>query len=53
MREQTRAYTLFIKWLGFRQAEIDIDADVRYEGKSAYNFKKKMNLACSLITSQI
>lgn len=52
MREQTRAYTLFIKWLGFRQTEIDIDADARYEGKSAYNFKKKMDLACNLITSQ-
>lgn len=52
MREQTRAYTLFIKWLGFKQAEIDIEADARYEGKSAYSFKKKMNLAYRLITSQ-
>lgn len=52
MREQTRAYTLFIKWLGFKQAEIDIEADTRYEGKSAYSFKKKMNLAYRLITSQ-
>ncbi|MBO4933879.1 MAG: glycosyltransferase family 2 protein [Clostridia bacterium] len=52
MREQNRAYTLFIKWLGFRQAAIDIDADKRYEGKSSYNFKRKINMATEFITSQ-
>lgn len=52
MREQNRAYTLFIKWLGFKQATIDADADVRFEGKSSYNFKRKIKMAFEFITSQ-
>ena len=52
MREQNRAYTLFIKWLGFRQIAIDIDAQERYEGKSSYNLKKKIKMAFEVITSQ-
>lgn len=52
MREQNRAYTLFIKWLGFKQTAIDIDAQERYEGKSSYNFRKKTKMAFEVITSQ-
>lgn len=52
MREQNRAYTLFIKWLGFRQTAIDIDADERFEGKSSYNLHRKMKMAFEVITSQ-
>ena len=52
MREQNRAYTMFIRWLGFKQTTIDMSADARYEGKSSYSFKKKMKLAIEIITSQ-
>lgn len=52
MREQNRAYTMFIKWLGFRQTEIQLREDERYEGKSSYSFRRKMNLALEVITSQ-
>ena len=52
MREQNRAYTLFLKWIGYRQTAIDIAADVRFEGKSSYNFKRKVNMATQLITAQ-
>lgn len=52
MREQNRAYTLFIKWLGFKQATIDADADARFEGKSSYNFRRKIKMAFEFITSQ-
>ena len=52
MREQNRAYTLFIKWLGFKQTAIDIDADERFEGKSSYNLHRKMKMAFEVITSQ-
>lgn len=52
MREQNRAYTLFIKWLGFNQTAIDIDADERFEGKSSYNLRRKMKMAFEVITSQ-
>ncbi len=52
MREQNRAFTLFLKWLGFKQTAIDVEADVRFEGKSSYNFSKKINLALEFITAQ-
>ena len=52
MREQNRAYTLFIKWLGFKQTTIYADADARFEGKSSYNFRRKIKMAFEFITSQ-
>lgn len=52
MREQNRAYTMFIKWLGFRQTAIDVNAEERYEGKSSYNFRRKTKMAFEVITSQ-
>jgi dolichol-phosphate mannosyltransferase len=52
MREHNRAYTTFIRWLGFRQTAIELQADERYEGKSSYNLRRKINMAFSIITSQ-
>ena len=52
MREQNRGYTLFLKWLGFDQVAIDLEADERFEGKSSYNLKRKLRFAFELITSQ-
>lgn len=52
MREQNRAYTLFLKWIGYKQTAIDVETDVRFEGKSSYNFKRKMTMATQLITAQ-
>lgn len=52
MREQNRAYTLFLKWLGYRQTAIEIEGDARYEGKSSYNFKRKLSMASQFITTQ-
>lgn len=52
MREHNRAYVMFIKWLGFKQAVIDLPADERFAGESSYSFKRKMNMAVSIITSQ-
>lgn len=52
MREQNRAYTLFLKWLGYRQTAIDIMADKRLAGKSSYNFGRKINMAAQFITAQ-
>lgn len=52
MREQNRAYTMFVKWLGFRQTSIELQEDKRFEGKSSYSFRKKLNLAFEVITSQ-
>lgn len=52
MREQNRAYTMFIRWLGFKQVAIDLKADERFEGSSSYSFNKKMKMAFEIITSQ-
>lgn len=52
MREQNRAFTMFIRWLGFKQIAIDLQADERFEGESSYNFKRKINMALEIITSQ-
>lgn len=52
MREQNRAYTMFIRWIGFKQTAIDMPADKRFEGKSSYNFRKKLKIALEIITSQ-
>ena len=50
--EHHRGYTMFIKWLGFRQTAIQLEGDERFEGESSYDFKKKINLAGQLITAQ-
>lgn len=52
MREQNRAFTIFLKWLGFQSTVIDVEHDKRAEGKSSYNIKKKVKMATSFITAQ-
>ncbi|SMC39091.1 dolichol-phosphate mannosyltransferase [Oscillospiraceae bacterium] len=52
LREYHRDYAMYIYWLGFHQAEIDIETDPRKEGKSSYNLKRKIRLAEDLLTSQ-
>ncbi len=52
MREYHRGYVMYMKWLGYRQAVIDVVHDDRYEGKSSYSLKKRINMAVELLTSQ-
>ena len=52
MREQHRGYVMYINWLGYRQAYIDVEHNERFSGKSGYSLKKRMNLALELLTSQ-
>ena len=52
MREQHRGYVMYIRWLGYRQAVIDVEHNERFEGKSSYSLKKRMNMAIELLTSQ-
>lgn len=51
LKEKGRAYQLFIKWVGFNQTFIDVEGDARFEGKSSYNFRRKLKFALSTITS--
>ena len=52
MRERHRAYVAYIKWLGFRETAIDVEHCDRIEGKSSYNFKKRMKMAGDILISQ-
>lgn len=52
MRELHRAFVMYIKWMGFRQTSIDVEHNERYEGKSGYDFKKRIHMALEILTSQ-
>lgn len=52
MKEEHRAFVMYIQWLGFKQATIDVEHNERKEGKSSYNFKKRMKMATDIIFSQ-
>lgn len=52
MRELHRAFVIYVKWLGFKQTAIDVEHDARKEGKSSYNFKRRMKMAGEILTSQ-
>lgn len=52
MREEHRAYVMYIQWMGFKQATLDVEHNERKEGKSSYNFKKRLKMASDIIFSQ-
>jgi glycosyltransferase involved in cell wall biosynthesis len=52
MREEHRAFVLYLKWMGYKQSFINVQHDARKEGKSSYNFKKRMKLAMDILFSQ-
>lgn len=52
MRESHRAFTMYLKWLGFNSTSIDVEHSFRKEGKSSYTMKKRINLAIDILTSQ-
>lgn len=52
LREQNRLYPLFVNWVGFKRADIDIVHAQREEGKSTYTLKKLIDLAIDAIVSQ-
>jgi dolichol-phosphate mannosyltransferase len=52
MGDQNRAFILFIKWMGFKSAVIDIDHAERVVGKSSYTLSKQLQLALEIITTQ-
>lgn len=52
LQEQNRMYPLFVNWIGFSRAEIDINHSTREEGKSSYTLSKLVNLAIDSIIAQ-
>jgi glycosyltransferase involved in cell wall biosynthesis len=51
MRERSRFFPLFIRWLGFETAYVVVKHGERASGKSTYTFSKKINLALDTIIS--
>ena len=52
LKEQNRNYPLFINWLGYKEAYVDIEHAMRDNGKSSYTFNKLINMAIDNIVSQ-
>ena len=52
MREEHRAFVMYLQWMGFKQTSIEVEHDKRKEGKSSYNFKKRIKMALDILLSQ-
>lgn len=52
LKEQNRSYPLFINWLGFKKATVDIEHQSRESGESSYTLNKLLVLAADSIVSQ-
>jgi len=52
LKEQNRSYPLFVNWIGFTRADVDIEHAHRDFGESSYTLRKLINLAIDSIISQ-
>jgi dolichol-phosphate mannosyltransferase len=52
MGDRNRAFTLFIKWMGFKTTAIDVVHAERASGNSSYTMRKQLRLASEIITTQ-
>lgn len=51
MKDSIRFFPSMIKWVGFNSTSLEVMHEKRQEGKSAYNFKRLINLAVDIILS--
>jgi len=52
IREEHRAFVLYLKWMGYKQTFVNVVHNARKEGNSSYTFKKRMKLALDILFSQ-
>jgi dolichol-phosphate mannosyltransferase len=52
MGDRNRAFLLFIKWMGFKSAEVAVDHAERASGKSSYTMRKQLRFALEIVTTQ-
>lgn len=45
LRDKDRQYLLIVQWLGFRHAEVEIEQDDRFDGRSAYSLSALIRVA--------
>lgn len=51
MPERARSFPSLIRYLGFKDATVDVEHGMRVEGKSSYNFHKLLKLSFDVIVS--
>jgi len=49
MREKNRLFPVFIRWIGFKSTEIEIEHAPRFSGETSYNLKRLLNLAIDTV----
>jgi dolichol-phosphate mannosyltransferase len=47
-----KTFSTILSWMGYRSTVLMIEGEERFEGKSSYNMRRKVNLAIDLITFQ-
>ena len=52
MREEHRAFVMYLQWLGFKQTAVAVEHAPRKSGKSSYSLKKRLKLASEILLSQ-
>ncbi len=52
LREQNRAFPLFVRWLGYSSTKVNINHSERTTGVTSYTFSKAFSLAMDSIVSQ-
>ena len=52
IKDNNKSFTTTLSWMGYKAAYVEIDSDLRYEGKSSYTLSKKIQLAIDMLTSQ-
>lgn len=52
MRESVRNFPLFVRWLGFPSAVVNVEHSQRFAGSTSYTFYKLMHLAINAIVAQ-
>lgn len=52
MREEHRAFVMYLQWLGFKQTSVSVEHSARKSGKSSYSLKKRLKLAFEILLSQ-
>ncbi len=51
-RERDRSYPILLSWVGFRRGYVDVEHSERFEGRSAYTFRRLVDFAVASIVSQ-
>jgi len=52
LREQSRTFSLFVRWMGFNATAIDVEHGSRFAGHSAYNWPRLIRLGVDSVIHQ-